>query len=119
MGPGTHVAANVTQHRLPVNRADAIAVVHDIEYLISTNSKQQTSRADQHAIAMAGYSAPELILTTGLTLRNYFDLPFNLDNSTVHSQQKRALGEKLKGYVLNDPTWKSVIVDRYGLNFEL
>jgi len=33
LGPGTKVVTNIFKHRLPINKYDAAALIHDIEYL--------------------------------------------------------------------------------------
>lgn len=115
MGPGTHVFDRITSESKPVSRADAIALIHDIDYLIATNSSTRTSQADKHAMSQADFDLPGVVLTAGLGIRNYLDLPFNT-TAPNEAFRKVVQGEQLKEYVQNDPLWTDLL-DDYDLTF--
>jgi len=46
MGPGTHVVERVRSRNLPVSKADAAALIHDINYLRFSGNQELIEEAD-------------------------------------------------------------------------
>jgi hypothetical protein len=105
MGPGTHVLKRVLNGVQPTTHTDAVALTHDINYLIAGNDPSKAALADQLAIDRAGYSFQGSVMKVGLTLRYKLALPFY--KSAVPS----SVGEGLKYVVLNSQKFKAARED--------
>jgi len=68
---------NVQNKVLPVSKIDAIALKHDVDYLIGSGDKIATYKADNYALKQADYSLQGALMKTGLIARSVFNLPFN------------------------------------------
>ncbi len=105
MGPGTHIIDKVTKKVQPVNRVDAAALVHDIEYLHPGIPEKQ---ADENALKNAGsyWNPLKVLMKAGFTLK---DIGGGYDSSTDYFQYKyaRERVEKGMGSTLN----------KYGIKF--
>lgn len=69
MGPGTHIHERLTKHVLPINRVDAAAMIHDVEYLNPYITEKQ---ADDNALENAGSYLNPLkgVMKIGFTLKD-------------------------------------------------
>lgn len=69
MGPGTHIITRLLNRVKPINRVDAAAMIHDIEYLNPFISEYQ---ADANALENAGHDFNPLkyVMRIGFTLKN-------------------------------------------------
>lgn len=52
MGPGTHIIERIINNVQPVNKIDALAQKHDLDYLFATNDSERDA-ADDRAIQAA------------------------------------------------------------------
>lgn len=118
LGPGTHVVSNIKQHVMPTTRADAVAMIHDIEYLIATNNESKLKRADKHAIDQAkGFTPDVLLLKTGLTLRSSLHLPLQVETTPEKITETQRAGLELRRAVLADPQYQN-IMQLYDVQFQ-
>jgi len=75
MGPGTNVARRISNYSMPTSRADAIAILHDIDYLGAMNQFDLV-KADNKAIGLASNSSlAEIAMKVGLSSRKFLHLP--------------------------------------------
>jgi hypothetical protein len=116
MGPGTHIGSRIIARQYPTSYTDTKALIHDIEYLISTNKDHGTYEADSTAINNTEFSLQGATMFVGLNLRRYFNLPYNTDKDRVHSRQKQDYGKKLKQFIQQDPEWNKLL-KQYSLKF--
>lgn len=102
LGPGTNVAKRVSSLNLPINRADAVALVHDIEYY---GLPEHT--ADNNAIHNA----------TGIT-KIAMLAAFKLKNAFGGMKPKRDLDlyHRLKQIVQTYKPYKDIL-DKYEIHF--
>ena len=105
MGPGTHIIHNVENYVLPFNKTDALALVHDINYMLASD-EDEAVLADNIAISGTGLTVPDSIMRVGLTLRKWGKLPFYGGDINT--------GLYLKHKLLNDPKWATTI-EYYGI----
>jgi hypothetical protein len=106
MGPGTHIQYNIENYVKPINATDALAMVHDINYMLA-NDDSEATLADNIAIAGTKLTIPDSIMRFGLTLRKWGKLPFYGGDTKI--------GLYLKNKLLTDPNWRT-IVEHYGIN---
>lgn len=69
MGPGTHVIGNILNDIVPKSKTDAVALIHDIDYL--TNEEPIIS--DFRAMSKAEWDLEGLAMRTGLGIRSVVD----------------------------------------------
>lgn len=99
LGPGTHVINNVINKIQPVSRTDAIALVHDVDYLLASND-QDAINADNRALTMADNSAQGLAMQLGLNTRK------QLFTDSFYGGSYRA-GQILKQTIKDDPQYQN------------
>lgn len=98
---------------MPINKTDASAMLHDIDYLRFSGDDEALSMADTQAISNFEYTPAGILGKTGLFLRKSFNLPFT---PTDNHFRNRKLGEQLRKKVLNDPEY-SKILNKYELKW--
>jgi len=77
MGPGTHIFANIINGVQPKSYHDALALMHDIDYLeYGSANKLEVALADDQAINNSNYSLQGILMQMGLSIRKFLDLPF-------------------------------------------
>ncbi len=106
LGPGTHVINNVINNIQPVSRTDALALVHDVDYLLANNDQDAIS-ADNRALAVADNSAQGLAMKLGLSIRK------SLFTSDFYGGSFRA-GQILKRKIKQDPRYRFSF-EKFGL----
>jgi len=90
----------------PTSYTDAIALSHDINYLIATGDHNKMRLADEIAIGNAPYNTQGVLMKLGLFGRYALGLK---ESEGINNKYKNiAEGYKLKYEVLNEPEWKSV-----------
>jgi hypothetical protein len=78
-------------HRtLPTSQVDAVALKHDIDYLLS-DTPLKTTLADIRAIRESDYSVEGLFMKAGLTGRAVLQLPFNQRPNVEVGQHLKAI----------------------------
>jgi hypothetical protein len=90
---------------MPVSSTDAIALKHDIDYIIAAGNSEMATKFDNDAIEQAGNSLEAIALKVGLTTRQWLGLDFaktKLGDYTYPQQQFREMGQKLKQQVKNN-----------------
>lgn len=103
---------------MPTNKADAVAMIHDIEYLIATNNKNLLARADKHAVEQAsGFHPDVLALKAALTLRSQMNLPMQVATTPESILATQRAGLELKKAVLADLQFKQMM-ELYNLKFQ-
>lgn len=124
MGPGTHVIERINNGLLPTSREDAIALIHDLEYLRAAGDPWLLDLADQNAIHRLGKTAtfvssifPELfsrawVMNVGLKLRRAFQFQPNFGNNSVQSMRKTA--DAYLDYIHMEPKYLQSL-QKYGL----
>jgi hypothetical protein len=102
MGPGTNVVKRISSLQLPINRADAVAMIHDIEYYGIPESV-----ADANAVRNA----------TG-SLKILLKLAFSTKNLIAPLNPKKDLNlyKSLREIVETYPKYKKILAD-YDLKF--
>ncbi len=96
MGPGTHIIFNIENYVLPINQTDALAMVHDINYMLA-NTEDEARLSDDIAISGTQLTVPDAMMRFGLTLRKWGKLQFYGGDINT--------GLYLKNKLLNDPKW--------------
>lgn len=105
-GPGTHVLTKILNNEFPVNRNDALTMIHDIEYIMYQQESKLIYNSDQQAINESDYSLHGLLIKAGLSIKNILGLDFH-SSSVVPP----IAGFLLKRYIQNDPLWTNVLAD--------
>jgi len=95
----------------PTSHADAVAMLHDIDYLIANGDTQLTKEADDFAIRLSDgyYDLQSLSLKTGLSIRKFFNLGFSKNGNPK-------LGKYLKQYVKFK--YSKRYMDEFNINLE-
>jgi hypothetical protein len=99
-GPGTHIVNKIRSNILPTTKGDYLAMLHDIEYLLTAGQPELQWAADKRAIQQQNFNLEGLALTLGLTSRQILGLEFNnpLKNKTPY--ETNSLGKELLFKVL-------------------
>lgn len=113
MGPGTHIISNINKGVQPTTYTDAIALTHDINYLIATANPKQLALADDLAISKAKYNASGILMKVGLTLRKWTGIKDN--EGRQQATELSHIGKSLKDVVLNDPKFERAR-EQYGID---
>jgi hypothetical protein len=93
MGPGTHIIQRILDAVQPKSHSDALALMHDIDYLIDGGDEDKIVAADQRAIDSAKfYTLEGVAMKLGLTIRSWLHLK-------IHDNKFTAIGNLLKMYV--------------------
>ncbi len=100
-GPGTHIYQRIKDHVMPINRMDAAALIHDIEYL---GLPQWI--ADQNAIKNAGPIYGKL-MKAAFAVKDVVGYDIKLQPE---------LYEHLREIVSNDPGYREIF-NKYGIEF--
>lgn len=96
-GPGTHIYQRVMDKVLPNNRTDAVTLMHDVDYMLATNSAM-ADKADADAIKNSDWSRAGLATKLGLTIRrNFFKNSFYGGSTSV--------GYYLKYHIKDEPVY--------------
>jgi len=106
MGPGTHIISNIENGVQPTSYTDALALSHDINYLIATGDHYKMRRADEIAIGNAPYNTQGMLMK--LVLFGRYALGLKESEGIDNKYQNIATGYKLKYEVLNEPEWQAV-----------
>jgi hypothetical protein len=69
MGPGTHIITKILNGVKPNSKTDAIAMIHDIDYL----TQEEPIYSDLRAIFQSGFDLEGLVMKTGLGMRSVLD----------------------------------------------
>jgi len=117
MGPGTHVFERVVNHELPTSRTDALALVHDIEYMIGTSIPKELDKADDQAIANSDYSLSGMIMKAGLSIRKALQLKMANRNTLEETHEQQRIGLYLKNKVLSDSEYV-YLLNLYNVRFQ-
>lgn len=112
MGPGTHVISRVLRGDMPVSRTDAIAMLHDIDYLRYAGVRD-INKYDDIAINRAGRDLESQVLVAGLTARKMIGIRFDGNNGNIGEQ--RIAGYNLHNYVVDNDEYRKMF-QAYGLN---
>ncbi len=73
MGPGTHINQRIERGDIPLSRHDALALIHDLDYLASY-SIEDLMKADVAAISKSSFDLQGLSMIAGLTTRTVYSL---------------------------------------------
>jgi hypothetical protein len=94
----------------PTSYVDALALTHDINYLIATGDAKKLELADNIAIKNSPYfSLQGLTMKLGLSARKYLHLKENEGvNNKIYLSN---MGYKLKNKINNDPYWADILKD--------
>ncbi len=118
MGPGTHIVERINNRIMPVGRADAAAMVHDINYLRFAGDEEAISRADDLFIRESGFGLQGVTGKVGILLKKTLFPGAFSDPLPNHSKlATNQIGQVLKDKVLNDPDY-SMWLKAYDLNFD-
>lgn len=124
MGPGTHVIQRINDGLIPTSREDAIALIHDLEYLRAAGDPWLLDLADQNAIHRLGNTAvfvssifPELFtrawaMNVGLKSRRALQLKPNFGDNSVQSMRNAA--DAYLDYIHTEPKFLTSL-QKYGL----
>lgn len=104
MGPGTNIVTRLYNNILPVNRNDAVTLLHDLDYI----STLDPIIADDKAISELDYTISGIAGKLGLTLRKYTGVKFN---------QPLDIYPVLKQYVKKHPQY-ALLFKHYKLNID-
>jgi len=92
---------------LPTSKTDALALLHDVQYLQAHGNSVKTYIADWKAINQAPWDLQGLAMKTGLFARSYFDLPFNTKATTLKEESVR-VGDLLMERLKTDPKYTNI-----------
>jgi len=109
-GPGTPVVRNIAYHLLPQSYTDTVALLHDIDYLISNGESPYSS--DRTAIRKTDNSLEGIAMNIGLSLKTL--LPFYKGNNTfskLDKEQTKFVGNLLYQYIHNDENFSKALSD--------
>lgn len=115
MGPGTHVYNNVKSQILPNSYMDAVALMHDINYLRYTGDSRIIDRADLLAIRDADDTFAGTTLKMGLAARTKLGLTFDSPLKGKTPEETNYIGWRLQDYVLRSPLYNQRF-DELGFN---
>jgi len=100
MGPGTHISSNIRDRIKPSSYNDAIAMTHDINYLLATGDAGKLENADDIAIRLSDHTPQGYVMKAGLELRKALGL------KTSENQDRKEflqiLGNQLRDEVLGE-----------------
>jgi len=117
LGPGTDIVKRIKNQVLPTSAIDAIALQHDINYLIANNDAVAAARADRLAldsIKLIDYvtnPVQALLMTRGLSIRSSFNLRFYASSLARPKQ----IGLQLKAIVITTPIYQTTF-EKFGIN---
>lgn len=94
------MATNIVNKVLPVNKTDAITLMHDVDYMIA-QTKEEALVADLKAVAQTPYDLPGILTKIGLTVRSLY-LPNNFYGGNPQ------VGKELKHIVKTHPFWQNI-----------
>jgi len=86
LGPGTHVTDNVISGMLPTNADDALALIHDLQYLNGDSQR----KADAIMMNNSSNNISGLLSKIGLGVKTVFN--YNKPSSTDRRQAEALLG---------------------------
>jgi hypothetical protein len=114
IGPGTHVISNVINGILPYDKNDAIALIHDINYLLHPG--EDVTYYDNLAIDnFDPFTFSGLTGKLGLTIKKLLPVEFNNKLPTKTLDETKIIGSVLQKYVLNDQAFLNEL-NKHGLN---
>jgi len=93
----------------PTSKTDALALVHDINYLIATSNPDKMALADNIAINNAPYNTQGIAMKAGLTLRKWLHIKESEGADDPNFYINR--GYYLKSIIINNPYWREVFND--------
>lgn len=100
MGPGTHVVKRVLNNTKPNNYVDAVALKHDIDYMVAAGDERELTKADNAAISLApSLSVAGQIMKKGLALRQWFQIQPTYD-PRFSREQTTEIGMRLQHQAL-------------------
>jgi len=117
MGPGTHISDKMHRGVQPLNKADFLAMLHDIEYMQNKSAIQ----SDIRAIKNANYDIPGIIMKAGLGSRILLSsIAPNLArfDAIKNPQLANHLLYKLKNDSKYKPLWSYYSVDPNEYSYE-
>ena len=100
----------VLSYLQPVDRDDAITMIHDIEYLMYSDNKEFIRKSDSHAIQQASLRPHGLTIKFGLTMGKLLDLDYYTTNVPPR------VGFLLRDFVTKDPVWNATL-KHYNVTF--
>jgi hypothetical protein len=110
IGPGTHVIHNVINGILPYSYNDAVALIHDINYLMYAG--EDVSLVDFEAINSFDKTTPAGIAgIIGLSLKQYLPFEINSPLPTKTNLETKEIGMILHDYVANDDKFQNQFVN--------
>lgn len=94
LGPGTHISSNIHNDIVPINRLDAAALIHDVEYLAANITEDA---ADKNAYVNAGFVG-QIPFRLGFNIKDLFG---GYKNKTDHLEYIRLKHEALSQPKIN------------------
>jgi hypothetical protein len=110
MGPGTHIVERVTRGDQPVSRADALALLHDIDYL-RVESATQELLSDWIAISKTDNSLSGLAMKVGLGFKALYFPNAKFSNRDNPDKQ---LAISLANHLNSNPEYRKTFL-KHGL----
>jgi hypothetical protein len=89
------------EHQLPTSKTDALALKHDVDYLLANGNELKTKIADWNAISSTDMSLQSSVMRVGLGLRSLLSLPFN-----QRQDGNELKGQFLKQYIKHSPLYQ-------------
>lgn len=114
-GPGTNLYTRLSNKVMPVNRNDALTLLHDIDYFRFSGDPGKINRSDMQAITSSDYSLSGLAIKVGLLARIASQMDFSKPPEGYTTKQTNVLGEKLFVYVKHHPSYSKMFKD-YGID---
>jgi hypothetical protein len=110
IGPGTHVIDNVLSDKFPTTKTDAVAMLHDIDYLINAGKSQLYS--DVKAVFNADPTTLQgIAMIVGLTTKNLIGFNKEVKYEGLTDVHTRNVGSVLLDYVNNDPLYTNILTE--------
>lgn len=127
MGPGTHVVTRVLRGDIPINPADATAMLHDVDYLIINNRPQLQSLADDYAlqrlsnlnylddvftinpikrIANIYGTISRVAMYSGFKIRDTLSLDFVRTDNPERQEYLTRIGLMIRSYIISSPLYQ-------------
>jgi hypothetical protein len=104
VGPGTHVITKIVNSVMPTSATDAIALKHDVDYLIANDNYNEIVRADMRAITQSDFGIQGLLMKLGLSTKLLLGYSFHSSNTPGLS---KLIGMRAKNYVKLDEQYRN------------
>lgn len=111
MGPGTPIQYNVLTGVQPTSRVDAVALTHDVNYLLAGQNPGMFHKADRLATSKIGVlGIKDNVMRIGLSIRELLHL-----KEKENGRDSVVEGQILKDIILYDDRFKKVRTN-YGID---